>query len=84
MRELEIIVAELKEALAAKGKEIDRAGRCAITPVKEAFKLHEMEVISFEQSTYKVTANSNVKNSPVERYRHDANELLGMIRKILV
>jgi hypothetical protein len=84
MKELEEIVAELKKALAAKGKEIDMAGCCAIMPVKDAFKLREMEVVSFERSTYKVMADSTIKSALIERYRNDAHELLGMISRILV
>jgi hypothetical protein len=70
--------------LAAKSKEIETAGCCAIKPVKDAFRMRQMEVVSFERSTFKITVDTAVKSAMIAKYRNDAQELLGMISKIIV
>jgi hypothetical protein len=84
MKELDEIVAEVKEALAAKGKEIEAAGCCVIKPVSDAFLMRQREVFSFEQSTLHITDDASTTSSIINQYRDDAQELLAMISKLLV
>jgi hypothetical protein len=84
MKELDAIVAEVKKALAAKGKEIEAAGCCVIKPVTDAFLMRQREVASFERSTFNITDDSTITTSMMIRYRNDAHQLLAMISKLLV
>jgi hypothetical protein len=84
MKELDAIVAEVKEALTAKGKEIKAAGCSVISPVTEAFLMRQREVAAFERSTLNITDDSSVTPSMMIEYKNDAHELLGMISKLRV
>ncbi|MFA6086307.1 hypothetical protein [Mucilaginibacter sp.] len=53
MSELNLIMAEVRLALAAKENEINKVGDCVIGFVKDAFKKRRMEVSSFERSNGK-------------------------------
>ena len=84
MKELDAIIAEVKDALAAKGLEIDNVSGTAITYVKDAFKNRQMEVAFFEQSISLLTVNAAQKSNIIANCKMDAQELLGEISKILV
>ena len=84
MKELDAIVAEVKEALAAKGKEIEAAGYSVIKPVTDAYLMRVKEVVSFERSTLNVLDDSTFTTLTMSRYRNDAHELLTMISRLVV
>jgi hypothetical protein len=84
MKELDAIVAEVKEALAAKGKEIEAAGCCVIKPLTDAYLMRQKEVVSFERSTLNIMNDSAITPAMIASYRNDAHELLAMISKLRV
>jgi hypothetical protein len=84
MKELDAIVAQVKEALAAKGREIEAAGCCVIKPLTDAYSMRQKEVIYFERSTINITDDSSILTSAITKYRNDAYELLAMIGKLRV
>jgi vacuolar-type H+-ATPase subunit H len=85
MRELDSIMAEVRDALAAKENEINKAGNCAIAFVKDAFTKRRKEVSSFECSMPDLhKRKDSEKHNIVERFRNDAHELIGEIASILV
>jgi hypothetical protein len=84
MKETDVIVLTVKQALAAKKAEINRTGITAIAFVCEAFKQRQREVIRFEQSLFQFTCPESEKGPIVDKYTRDAQELMGGISKILV
>jgi hypothetical protein len=84
MKELDAIMAEVKKALAAKGKEIEANGCCAIKPVTDAFMMRQREMVSFERSILNIKDESSITTSMIARYRNDGQELLIMIGRIVV
>lgn len=84
MKELDAIVKELKAALEAKGSEIKAAGDSAIKPVTDAFRVRQREVISFEQSTLHIKDESVITPARITQFRSDSQEILFMIRRLVV
>jgi hypothetical protein len=85
MSELNLIMVEVRLALAAKENEINKVGDCAIGFVKEAFKKRRMEVSSFERSMLDLRKKKeSEKQSIIEKFKNDAHELIHEIAIILV
>jgi hypothetical protein len=84
MKELDAIVEEVKIALVAKGKEIMLAGPCAIKPVTDAYLVRQKEVIAFNLSVSNLKDKSTITLFMIAKVRSDAQQLLGMIHKLVV
>jgi hypothetical protein len=85
MRELDLIMAEVRCTLAAKENEINKAGNCAIGFVKDAFIKRRKEVSSFECSMSDLhRQKDSEKHRIIEKFKNDAHELIGEITRILV
>ncbi|MDB5144992.1 MAG: hypothetical protein JWQ66_3705 [Mucilaginibacter sp.] len=85
MNELDLVMAEVRCALAAKENEIKKAGNCAIGFVKDAFAKRRKEVSNFERSMPDLYRKKDTeKQNTIEKFKNDARELIGEIARILV
>ena len=83
MTEIDVIIAEVKEALAAKEKKMHVPGRIVIDYVLEAFKNCQMQVSAFEQKKI-IEISDDCKDFFIAQCRNDAQELMIEINNIAI